>query len=90
MKTTFELLAIVASFNFATLEFYRGENRVIIRKDTGIIDTWPPDSNMEDAQKQCPIIWLGDLSEIQAKAGMLPQSNQPMETAVKIGCGVIY
>jgi hypothetical protein len=76
-KSISQLLEKARYFDFSKLPFHAGSNKIILRTDTGQIEAWKPYTRAEQAQKQCDIIYLGELSKEQAEAGITPVFVHP-------------
>lgn len=90
---TKQLIAIAANFDYSNLRFYAGENPVFINKNTGEIDTWVPDTNVEIALQQNPVIYIGVLNAIDAKKGLKPVGGSfvyNITDSILIGTGEKY
>lgn len=71
-KSIEEVETAVNNFDFSTLEFHKGENKIFLNTESGSMAAWIEDTDTETAERQNPIVWIGNLYKSNAKKGHNP------------------
>lgn len=71
-----QLKSLINDFDFSTLDFYNGSNPIFWNSNISSFEAWVVGTNIEQAEQENNVLYVGSLTEKEAHQGSKPKPNE--------------